>query len=88
MLKFFKIFPVFVLNVPIARLGSRSGSGLAKCCARILIHLKILRIGNTALDNLEESTGLKGQSHEIKVRYFGAQWIEKILLISPRKGLS
>ena len=31
---------------------------------------------------------LKGQSHEIKVRFFGAQWIEKILLIFPRKGFS
>ena len=31
---------------------------------------------------------LKGQSHEINVWFFGAQWIEKILLILPRKGFS
>ena len=31
---------------------------------------------------------LKGLSHEINVWFFGAQWIEKILLLLPRKGFS
>ena len=30
---------------------------------------------------------IKGQSLEINVRFFGAFWIEKILLLFPRKGL-
>ena len=31
---------------------------------------------------------LKGQSHVIKVWFFWSQWIEKIILIFPRKGNS
>ena len=33
-----------------------------------------------------EGVWLKGQSHEIKVWFFGAQWIAKRFLIFPQKG--
>ena len=40
------------------------------------------------LANMHDLFYLKGQSHEIKVWLFWAQWTEKILLIFPRKGFS
>ena len=49
----------------------------------LMIFIHYLKPGNLIVafgDNL------KGQSHEINVWLFGAQWIEKILLIFLRKG--